>query len=606
MINLSIPKDEQELKPRITVIGVGGAGGNAVNNMIRSNLIGCEFVVCNTDAQALQLSAAPRKIQLGIGVTRGLGAGARPDVGRAAAEEAVDDILEAMQGSNMVFITAGMGGGTGTGAAPVIARIARESGILTVGVVTKPFQFEGVHRMRIAEAGIEELQKYVDTLIIIPNQNLFRIANERTTFADAFKMADDVLHAGVRGVTDLMVMPGLINLDFADIRTVMSEMGKAMMGTGEAEGERRAIDAAEAAINNPLLEDVSMKGARGVLINITGGTDMTLFEVDEAANRIREEVDPEANIIFGSTFDEKLAGRMRISVVATGIEAEAQQEQARAALAARGAGRPAIARHRDRLYAAGADAERGGAAASRGDARGEPAGAEKRAEAPAEPVLPAAERGRERGGARRRVYRAAAGRSGSGPAGAGRATGRAASRRRGARGNAAAGARAEPDRAGHRHRPLAAGGPARRAARRDPAAATRRTPPRPAAAARWRRSTSRATQPARTRRRARKTICSTSRPSCAARRTDRRRPDCGPPACGSARAAMSPRRRLYNLPGSVTGPALIVLNATRPRRRARRPARRSRSGRARTGRRAGAVRRARSYAQKPSRRRGSP
>jgi cell division protein FtsZ len=322
MINLSIPKDEHELKPRITVVGVGGAGGNAVNNMIRSNLVGCEFIACNTDAQSLNLSTAPRKIQLGIGVTRGLGAGSRPDVGRAAAEEALDDILEAMQGSNMVFITAGMGGGTGTGAAPVIARVAREAGILTVGVVTKPFQFEGIHRMRLAESGIEELQKFVDTLIIIPNQNLFRIANERTTFADAFKMADDVLHSGVRGVTDLMVMPGLINLDFADIRTVMSEMGKAMMGTGEAEGERRAVDAAEAAISNPLLEDVSMKGARGVLINITGGLDMTLFEVDEAANRIREEVDPDANIIFGSTFDEKLQGKMRISVVATGIDAE--------------------------------------------------------------------------------------------------------------------------------------------------------------------------------------------------------------------------------------------------------------------------------------------
>jgi cell division protein FtsZ len=335
MINLSIPKDEQELKPRITVIGVGGAGGNAVSNMIRSNLIGCEFIVCNTDAQALQLSGAPRKIQLGIGVTRGLGAGARPDVGRAAAEEAVDDILESMQGSNMVFITAGMGGGTGTGAAPVIARIARESGILTVGVVTKPFHFEGPKRMRIADEGIEDLQKYVDTLIIIPNQNLFRIANERTTLEGAFKLADDVLHAGVRGVTDLMVMPGLINLDFADIRTVMSEMGKAMMGTGEAEGERRAIDAAEAAINNPLLEDVSMKGARGVLINITGGIDMTLFEVDEAANRIREEVDPDANIIFGSTFDEKLAGKMRISVVATGIDAELVPDQARSPLGAR-------------------------------------------------------------------------------------------------------------------------------------------------------------------------------------------------------------------------------------------------------------------------------
>ena len=323
MINLSIPKDEHEMKPRITVVGVGGAGGNAVNNMIRSNLVGCEFVVCNTDAQALQQSSAQHKIQLGIGVTRGLGAGSRPDVGRAAAEEALDEILEAMGGSNMVFITAGMGGGTGTGGAPVVARIARESGILTVGVVTKPFHFEGSHRMRIAEAGIEELQKFVDTLIIIPNQNLFRIANERTTFADAFKMADDVLHSGVRGVTDLMVMPGLINLDFADIRTVMGEMGKAMMGTGEAEGEKRATDAAEAAISNPLLEDVSMKGARGVLINITGGLDMTLFEVDEAANRIREEVDPEANIIFGSTFDEGLEGKMRISVVATGIDAQA-------------------------------------------------------------------------------------------------------------------------------------------------------------------------------------------------------------------------------------------------------------------------------------------
>ncbi len=331
MINLSIPKDEQEMKPRITVVGVGGAGGNAVNNMIRSNLVGCEFVVCNTDAQSLQQSTAHRKIQLGIGVTRGLGAGSRPDVGRAAAEEALDEILEAMQGSNMVFITAGMGGGTGTGGAPVIARIARELGILTVGVVTKPFHFEGTHRMRIAEAGIEELQKFVDTLIIIPNQNLFRVANDRTTFADAFNMADDVLHSGVRGVTDLMVMPGLINLDFADIRTVMGEMGKAMMGTGEAEGDRRATDAAEAAISNPLLEDVSMKGARGVLINITGGLDMTLFEVDEAANRIREEVDPEANIIFGSTFDETLSGKMRISVVATGIDAEAVSQ-----------GRPAI------------------------------------------------------------------------------------------------------------------------------------------------------------------------------------------------------------------------------------------------------------------------
>ncbi|HEV8028244.1 MAG TPA: cell division protein FtsZ [Stellaceae bacterium] len=320
-ITVSIP-EEQELKPRIAVVGVGGAGGNAVNNMIRSNLIGCEFLVCNTDAQAMKQSLAERKIQLGASITRGLGAGSRPDVGRIAAEETLEEIMTALEGANMVFITAGMGGGTGTGAAPVIARAAREAGILTIGVVTKPFQFEGSHRMRLAEAGIIELQKFVDTLIIIPNQNLFRVANERTTFADAFKMADDVLHSGVRGVTDLMVMPGLINLDFADIRAVMSEMGKAMMGTGEAEGDRRAIDAAEAAISNPLLEDVSMRGARGVLINITGGPDMTLFEVDEAANRIREEVDPDANIIFGSTFDDKLAGRVRISVVATGIDAE--------------------------------------------------------------------------------------------------------------------------------------------------------------------------------------------------------------------------------------------------------------------------------------------
>ncbi len=321
-LNLKIPSEELELKPRLTVIGVGGAGGNAVSNMIRSNLIGCEFVVANTDAQAMKHTQVERKIQLGITVTRGLGAGSRPDVGQIAAEEALDEIMLALEGSNMVFITAGMGGGTGTGAAPVIARAARESGILTVGVVTKPFHFEGAHRMKTAEKGIEELSKYVDTLLIIPNQNLFRVANERTTFADAFKMADDVLHAGVRGVTDLMVMPGLINLDFADIRAVMSEMGKAMMGTGEAEGERRAIDAAEAAISNPLLEDVAIKGARGVLINITGGNDMTLYEVDEAANRIREEVDPEANIIFGSTFDEQLAGKMRISVVATGIDIE--------------------------------------------------------------------------------------------------------------------------------------------------------------------------------------------------------------------------------------------------------------------------------------------
>ncbi len=325
-LNLTVPLDEDHLKPRITVIGTGGAGGNAVNNMIASNLSGVEFLVCNTDAQALAQSSCPNKLQLGRNLTRGLGAGARPDIGRAAAEEAMDEIMAALDGCNMVFITAGMGGGTGTGAAPVIARAAREQGILTVGVVTKPFHFEGVHRMRLAETGMNELTQTVDTLIIIPNQNLFRIANEKTTFADAFKMADDVLEAGVRGVTDLMVLPGLINLDFNDIRTVMTEMGKAMMGTGEADGEGRATEAAEAAIANPLLDDVSMRGARGVLINITGGLDLTLFEVDEAANKIREQVDPEANIIFGSTFDEKLEGKMRVSIVATGIDSEVDRE----------------------------------------------------------------------------------------------------------------------------------------------------------------------------------------------------------------------------------------------------------------------------------------
>ncbi|MBQ7673868.1 MAG: cell division protein FtsZ [Alphaproteobacteria bacterium] len=321
--------DEAALKPKITVFGVGGAGGNAVNNMIRSNLEGVDFVVANTDAQALLQSLCERRIQLGLEITGGLGAGARPDVGRAAAEEAVQDITAYVKNSNMVFITAGMGGGTGTGAAPVIARIAKEHGVLTIGVITKPFHFEGTNRMRTAERGIDELQQYVDTLIVIPNQNLFRVANEKTTFADAFKMADDVLRSGVQGVTDLMVMPGLVNLDFADIKTVMSEMGKAMMGTGDAEGERRAIDAAEAAISNPLLDDVSMKGARGILINITGGYDMTLYEVDEAANRIREEVDPEANIIFGSTFNEKMNGHMRVSVVATGIDAAAVEQKKR-------------------------------------------------------------------------------------------------------------------------------------------------------------------------------------------------------------------------------------------------------------------------------------
>lgn len=318
-LNLHLPENII-IKPCITVFGIGGAGGNAVNNMINANLEGAKFVVANTDAQALEYSLADRKIQLGENITRGLGAGASPEIGRAAAEEAMEEIMENLNGSNMVFITAGMGGGTGTGAAPVIAKAARDNGILTVGVVTKPFHFEGSHRMKIAEIGLLELQKHVDTLIVIPNQNLFRIANERTTFADAFKMADDVLHAGVRGVTDLMIMPGLINLDFADIRTVMSEMGKAMMGTGEASGEQRAIHAAEAAISNPLLDHSSMKGARGVLINITGGPDMTLFEVDEAANRIRDEVDPDANIIFGSTFNPDLEGKIRVSVVATGIE----------------------------------------------------------------------------------------------------------------------------------------------------------------------------------------------------------------------------------------------------------------------------------------------
>ena len=333
-LNLSI-QTTHELKPKITVIGVGGAGGNAVNNMIASHLEGVEFLVANTDSQALGQCLTERRIQLGTQITHGLGAGARPEVGRASAEEALDEILKDVDGSHMVFITAGMGGGTGTGAAPVIARAVRERGILTVGVVTKPFSFEGAHRMRIAEAGLEDLQQYVDTLIVIPNQNLFRIANERTTLKDAFTLADQVLHMGVRGVTDLIVMPGLINLDFADIRTVMAEMGKAMMGTGEAEGERRAIEAAEAAISNPLLDEVSMRGARGVLINITGGSDITLFEIDAAANRIREEVDPEANIIFGSTFDDSLQGGLRVSVVATGIETQAERtKQAEAAAAA--------------------------------------------------------------------------------------------------------------------------------------------------------------------------------------------------------------------------------------------------------------------------------
>ncbi len=324
-INISIPKTtiEAQLKPRITVVGVGGAGGNAVNNMILSDMEGVEFIVANTDAQALAASRTDKRIQLGRDTTQGLGAGARPEVGRHSAEEAMELIARELEGTHMVFITAGMGGGTGTGAAPVIAKVARELGVLTVGVVTKPFQFEGSHRMRLAEAGIEELAAVVDTLIVIPNQNLFRVATEKTTFADAFKMADDVLHGGVRSITDLMLRPGLINLDFADVRTVMHSMGRAMMGTGEAAGDRRALDAAEAAIANPLLEETSMRGAKSVLINILGGSDMTLFEADEAANRIREAVEVDAHFIVGACFDEGMEGKIRVSVVATGIESEA-------------------------------------------------------------------------------------------------------------------------------------------------------------------------------------------------------------------------------------------------------------------------------------------
>ncbi len=320
-LNLTVPQQSHtDFTPRITVIGVGGGGTNAVDNMIALNLQGVDFVVANTDAQQLQHSRADRRVQLGPHLTQGLGAGAKPEIGRAAAEEAADELMRHLDGTHMVFITAGMGGGTGTGAAPVIARMARERGVLTVGVVTKPFTFEGARRTKAADAGITELQQFVDTLIVIPNQNLFRLANERTGWKEAFKMADHVLYMGVRGVTDLMVAPGLVNLDFADIRTVMAEMGKAMMGTGEADGENRAIRAAEAAISNPLLEDTSMAGARGLLINITGGEDMTLFEVDQAANRIREEVAEDANIIFGSAIDESLTGRVRVSVVATGID----------------------------------------------------------------------------------------------------------------------------------------------------------------------------------------------------------------------------------------------------------------------------------------------
>ena len=324
-INLTVP-NLSDLKPRITVFGVGGAGGNAVNNMIESGLEGVEFVVANTDAQALMQNTAERRVQMGTALTQGLGAGSQPQIGAAAAEEALPEILDHLAGSHMAFITAGMGGGTGTGAAPVIARAAKEQGILTVGVVTKPFHFEGVRRQQTADRGIEQLAKHVDTLIVIPNQNLFRVANEKTTFAAAFAMADQVLYSGVASITELMTKEGLINLDFADVRAIMSEMGRAMMGTGEASGEKRAIEAAEAAISNPLLDDVSMRGARGLLISITGGPDLTLYEVDEAATRIREEVDPEANIILGATFDETLEGMMRCSVVATGLAAEALQK----------------------------------------------------------------------------------------------------------------------------------------------------------------------------------------------------------------------------------------------------------------------------------------
>ncbi|WP_294120460.1 cell division protein FtsZ, partial [Sphingomonas sp.] len=321
-----IRPEVDELRPRISVIGVGGAGGNAIANMIRSDVQGVQFLVANTDAQALNASAADHRIQLGLKITQGLGAGSRPEIGRAAAEETLDEIERALDGAHMCFIAAGMGGGTGTGAAPVIAKAARDKGILTVGVVTKPFAFEGTRRSRSADSGIEELQKHVDTLIVIPNQNLFRLATSETTFKEAFEMADEVLQQGVRGITDLMVMPGLINLDFADVRSVMGEMGKAMMGTGEASGDNRAIEAAEKAISNPLLDGVSMKGAKGVIISITGGEDMRLMEVDEAASHIKELVDPDANIIWGSAFNNDLGGKIRVSVVATGIEAEAAMQ----------------------------------------------------------------------------------------------------------------------------------------------------------------------------------------------------------------------------------------------------------------------------------------
>ncbi len=361
-INFQLPQTV-ELKPRIVVIGVGGAGGNAVNNMIEAGLDGVDFVVANTDAQALALNSASRKVQMGGGITQGLGAGMRPEIGEQSAEESLDEIMEHLDGAHMLFVAAGMGGGTGTGAAPVIARAAREKGILTVGIVTKPFMFEGSRRMKLAEQGIENLYAAVDTMITIPNQNLFRVATEQTTMSDAFSMADEVLHSGVRGVTDLMVVPGLINLDFNDVRTVMDEMGKAMMGTGEATGDRRAVEAAESAINNPLLDDVSLKGAKGVLINITGGRDLTLYEVDEAAQLIRNQVDENANIIVGSALDNDLDGIIRVSVVATGVDAVARPDAAPAPFKTQEAPKPISANvvelgvHERAQEAASAEAE---------------------------------------------------------------------------------------------------------------------------------------------------------------------------------------------------------------------------------------------------------
>ena len=395
-ISLSAPRTT-ELKPRIVVFGIGGAGGNAVNNMIEAGLEGVEFVVANTDAQQLQFAKTNQRIQLGVQVTQGLGAGAHPEVGMSAAEESSLEIGEHLDGAHMVFITAGMGGGTGTGAAPIIAKCARERGILTVGVVTKPFQFEGRHRMRLADAGIAELQRYVDTLIVIPNQNLFRIANEKTTFAEAFGMADQVLHSGVRSITDLMVLPGLINLDFADVRTVMTEMGKAMMGTGEAMGEDRALMAAQNAIANPLLDEISLKGAKAVLVNVTGGLDMTLLEVDEAANAISAEVDPEANIIFGAAFDPSLDGKIRVSVVATGMDGAAMSAlEPRSFRSVTAAGRKAAEKPAAPAFEPEMDEEPVAAAFTASESEPEPALFDApAAQAPAEPAwtydAPAAE-----------------------------------------------------------------------------------------------------------------------------------------------------------------------------------------------------------------------